>query len=309
MTKDQAETSAPQDAETQAPVNSETPAPQDGELLGPETPSTALVASPLRQQLLAATAIPDIKTVADKSATLRDHARRAQDRALFDEATEVLKSAQLKAGQQLTDMRVRGERASGHGDQKSGFRHGTPKLADLGITKKQSADWQALARLTEQEFAAHVERCKSRVVEAAEVEQVQFPRRTTPKAHPRPAKYPRVSRKFATKPSECEVEANEVNADERTDSTKLDNAVEAKSEKPSSRTSKLKPPTKTAGRSSRHDASLPLRPLQFKTFQAQLCSEATRLLATIQDPPADLMAHLRNCVAAITGLVERGYKR
>jgi hypothetical protein len=75
-------------------------------------------------------------------------------------------------------------------------------LSDLGITKKFSHDCQAIARLTEAQFAAHVQSCKTTVVVAAGLEKVKFPRRTAAKAHPRSARYPRVSRTFGKRTSE-----------------------------------------------------------------------------------------------------------
>jgi hypothetical protein len=79
--------------------------------------------------------------------------------------------------------------------------------------------------------------------------------------------------------------------------------AKSNSVKPPPSSSKLK----GQGSRSQSNGSLPLRPLPFKQFQEQLCSEATRLLATINEPPADLMDHLRNLVAQISSLVERGY--
>jgi hypothetical protein len=315
MTQDQASSSAPQDAETdskqdaetQAPVNSETPVPVNlplnGELLPPQPPGNALIPdSPLQQDLAAATTTLEIKTVHDKSATLRDHARRAKDRALFDEATEVMLEAQRLIGQQLIDMAARGERTLGHAPMKKvEFPEGTPlSLADLGITKKQSSNWQWLARMSEKEFKALAKDRKTRVAVVMGVEEVQFPRRTAAKAHARPEK----TASKVDNASGVKGDADGTTTkDEATNETVAD-----QTEGRTPQTSNAKTQTKTvSGARSRSNGSLRPSALQFKDFQAQLRSVTTRLLATIDDPPPDLMAHLKKCAFEIAGLVERGY--
>ena len=61
-------------------------------------------------------------------------------------------------------MAERGERHSGHGDQRAGSRPATPLLKDLGISKTQSSRWQMLADLKPDEFEAKVERAKRKAV-------------------------------------------------------------------------------------------------------------------------------------------------
>jgi hypothetical protein len=49
----------------------------------------------------------------------------------------------------LKEMAERGERRSEGGDQRTGSIEGTSSLADLGVTNKQSHNWQKLAALDE----------------------------------------------------------------------------------------------------------------------------------------------------------------
>jgi hypothetical protein len=68
-------------------------------------------------------------------------------RPAFLEAAEIRLRAERRAGELLAEMRDRGERVDGHGDQKSGLRRATPILSDLGVEKTQSSRWQAIARV------------------------------------------------------------------------------------------------------------------------------------------------------------------
>jgi hypothetical protein len=62
--------------------------------------------------------------------------------------------AERKAGQMLTDMAKRGERAKG-GDPKS--RPATlATLPDLGVTKTKSSRWQKLGDMVDQRFIPFV---------------------------------------------------------------------------------------------------------------------------------------------------------
>jgi hypothetical protein len=293
--KQSAETQVPV-AETQTLVNFEAPA-LNGEILSPQSTSNAMIQySPVRQELAAATTIPEIKTIHDKSATLRDHARRAQDRALFDEATEVLLEAQRLIGQQLIDMAARGERASGHGDQKSEFRNGTPKLEDLGITKKQSSEWQASARMSKDEFKTLVKYRKTSVAVVLGLEEVQFPRAATKKAD--------ADTKSETAP---EPSVDPAAVDGKTTAQAI--IDKPKSKKLPSHASK----TKTSqGMSSKSNGSLSLKPLPYKEFYERLRGVGKRLMSHANEknssiPGADLMDHLNTLRAEFNSLVDRGY--
>ena len=69
-------------------------------------------------------------------------------------ACEIRLRAERKAGQLLTERdRTKGVRMSG-GSIVQPPENGPPTLADLGITGRQSMDWQRLAAVAEEEFEA-----------------------------------------------------------------------------------------------------------------------------------------------------------
>src|SRR5262249_41876341 len=91
---------------------------------------------------------------------LQVYARQAKDMELVEHATDIRMRAERRAGELLKQMGERGERHSGHGDQKSGSQATTPKLEDLGISKSQSSRGQGLASLDDKHFEARVQRAK-----------------------------------------------------------------------------------------------------------------------------------------------------
>jgi len=56
----------------------------------------------------------------------------------------------------LRELKERGERHSGHGDQGAGSQAATPVLADLGITRDQASRWDKLAAIPKEEFETAV---------------------------------------------------------------------------------------------------------------------------------------------------------
>jgi N6-adenosine-specific RNA methylase IME4 len=108
---------------------------------------------PAFKALAEAGSIGDVKDVRDRAAAAEAYAREAKNRELMDHAVEVRLTAERKAGEMLREMAERGEREGRGGDRRSKSRETTlVSLADLGLTKHQSARWQKLAELDDGAF-------------------------------------------------------------------------------------------------------------------------------------------------------------
>jgi hypothetical protein len=79
-------------------------------------------------------------------------------------ATEIRVRAQRRAGEMLAQtVKNTGTRLNGGGESPVvvlNDRREAPTLADMGITKDQSSNWQALASMSEEHFEATVEAAK-----------------------------------------------------------------------------------------------------------------------------------------------------
>jgi hypothetical protein len=100
----------------------------------------------------AAYSVDEVKDIRDKASALASYNRMAQNTEAERAACEIRLRAERKAGVILRDMAAKEERASGRGDHKAESPRGIPQLSDLGISPKQSSQWQKLAEIPAREF-------------------------------------------------------------------------------------------------------------------------------------------------------------
>jgi hypothetical protein len=112
--------------------------------------------------LAAASKVDEAKSIRDMAEAMRVYARQAQNLELERQAIKIRLRAERRAGELLKEAKENGTREKRGGDRKSKSRDETlMSLAGLGITNRQSADWQRLADIP----PAHFE---SRLASAAE---------------------------------------------------------------------------------------------------------------------------------------------
>ena len=147
-----------------------------------ETTSLATIAAATRM-LAEARTLEDVRFVRDFAEALRTYAR-AHDLGVeaMNYATEIKLRAERKAGELLIAMAASGERRTrddGRSEQVSEGATPAPSLMDLGISRDQSSDWQAIASLSEPEFEAHIAEAKEAgmLTSAALVNQARLAKR------------------------------------------------------------------------------------------------------------------------------------
>lgn len=104
--------------------------------------------------------IDEAKTIRDKAEALRVYAKQAGDFEMQNWAAEIRIRAERRAGELLRETGENGQRRKPGERGKSGHAKGpllndetkAPRLADLGITKNQSQEWQKLASLPVKKF-------------------------------------------------------------------------------------------------------------------------------------------------------------
>jgi hypothetical protein len=131
-----------------------------------------------KQALAAAVRVDEVKDIRDKAVAMRVYAMQARDRVLIDQATEIRLRAERRAGELLKDMAANGERAV-RKNMKS--QPATSKLSDLDINKSQSARWQKLADIKEDDFEELVTSAKQKASNSIDRAQQMEPK-------PKPAK-------------------------------------------------------------------------------------------------------------------------
>jgi N6-adenosine-specific RNA methylase IME4 len=132
-----------------------------------------------RKALAEACHIDQVRKIRDSAKAFEAYAREAKDCELMARALELSLIAERRAGELLIAMAESGERDKGAGgDRRSRSRDATVKtLAELGVTKSESAAWQRVARLGEEEFgeklAATIGEAKRSLIATREERQVE----------------------------------------------------------------------------------------------------------------------------------------
>jgi hypothetical protein len=112
-----------------------------------------------RTALAAVHSYDEVKDIMDQAERAAVYARQANDSDLIKYATEIRVRAQRRAGEMLaqTEKAPAGRPAV---NRSSDTTNSPATLADMGITKDQSSNWQALASMSEEHFEATVEAAK-----------------------------------------------------------------------------------------------------------------------------------------------------
>jgi hypothetical protein len=101
----------------------------------------------------AAYRVDEVKDIRDKAIALEHYTRQAHNVEAERQACEIRLRAERKAGKLLAEMEKAKPRGSNQHKERSRDVTGpTPTLLDLGISKKQSSDWQKLAEIPQRDF-------------------------------------------------------------------------------------------------------------------------------------------------------------
>lgn len=126
-----------------------------------------------RAALQAAHDVDEVKDIRDKAQAMAAYAKQAKDTKMVEWASEIKVRAERRAGAMLAEMKINGSRHDGKNaknlreypevtpersiDSVEDF---SPTLETLGVSKKQSAQWQKVAAIPEEKFEKAITRTK-----------------------------------------------------------------------------------------------------------------------------------------------------
>lgn len=140
-----------------------------------------------RTALAAVHSYDEVKDIMDQAERAAVYARQANDSDLIKYATEIRVRAQRKAGEMLAQTE-KATGAQGIGKSAVDSEDRTPTLSEMGVTKNQSANWQALASMSEAHFEATVEAAKDTAGEVTTAFMLREAKKGKPKGKPKTGK-------------------------------------------------------------------------------------------------------------------------
>lgn len=145
-----------------------------------------------RTALAAVHSYDEVKDIMDQAERAAVYARQANDSDLIKYATEIRVRAQRRAGEMLAQTE-KATGAMGVGSNQYEVRSlastaPPATLADMGITKDQSSNWQALASMSEEHFEATVEAAKDTAGEVTTAFMLREAKRAKPHGKPKTGK-------------------------------------------------------------------------------------------------------------------------
>ena len=137
-----------------------------------------------RTALAAVHSYDEVKDIMDQAERAAVYARQANDSDLIKYATEIRVRAQRRAGEMLaqTEKAPAGRPAVNRSNDTT---NSPATLADMGITKDQSSNWQALASMTEEHFEATVEAAKDTAGEVTTAFMLREAKKVRPHGKPK----------------------------------------------------------------------------------------------------------------------------
>lgn len=141
-----------------------------------------------RAALAAVHCYDEVKDIMDQAERAAVYARQAKDSDLIKYATEIRVRAQRRAGEMLAQT-PKATGAAGIGPiAVEATDRNQPTLADMGITKDQSSNWQALASMTDEHFEATVEAAKDSAGEVTTAFMLREAKKIKPQGKPKSGK-------------------------------------------------------------------------------------------------------------------------